>query len=127
MSCARKPLLPVHGSPKYQHLLVLVDGALRGLGQFLTLATTHVSSQLDEDGLHCVLALPVGQAGQLRRVDDAVARIDAGEVHHADELDRGRLIGVLVTAVHLDRVDSVLVHTLFPKESVSYHDVSVLC
>jgi hypothetical protein len=83
-------------------LMAWVHGALRGLGQFLTLATGHVPSKFDEDGLHGVLAFPAGQAGQLRRVHNSVALVDAGQIHHADKLDCGRCIGVVVAAVHLD-------------------------
>lgn len=90
----------------------MVDGTLGRLRQLLTLTAAHVSSELDQDSLHGVFALPVGEAGQLRGVDDAVARINAGEVHHADELNRRGLVGVLIAAVHLDGIDSVFVHAL---------------
>jgi hypothetical protein len=69
----------------------------------------NTPAQLDQDSLHRVLALPLGEAGQLLGVDDAVAGVDAGQVDLADELDGGRLIRVLVAAVHLDAIDSVLV------------------
>lgn len=70
--------------------------------------------QLDEDRLHGVVALPLGQARQLLGVDGAVARVDAGQVDLADELDDRGLVGVLGAAVHLDAVDAVLVDGLTP-------------
>lgn len=71
----------------------------------------HVNppSQLNQDHLHGVFALPLGQAGQLSGVDDAVLGIDAGEVDLADELDGGGLVGVLFAAVHFEAVDAVFV------------------
>lgn len=69
-------------------------------------------SKLNEDSLHGVFALPLGEARKHGRVDDAVARVDARQVHLADKLDSGRLIGVLLAAVHLDAVDAVLVYGL---------------
>jgi hypothetical protein len=71
--------------------------------------TIDVPSQFDEDSLHGVLSLPLGEAGQLARVDDTVVGVDTRKVDLADELDRRRLVGVFRTAVHLDTVDSVLV------------------
>ena len=72
-----------------------------------------VPPQLNQDRLHCVLALPGRQAGQLLGVDDAVVRVDARDVDHADKFDRGWLVRVFGTAVHLDRVDAVLVDALY--------------
>ncbi len=69
-------------------------------------------SEFDEDGLHGVLSFPVGQTWQLRRVDRAVPLVHAGQVDHADEMDRGGPVGVLVAAVHLDGVDPVLMYAL---------------
>ncbi len=69
-------------------------------------------SQLNQDHLHGVFALPLGEAGQLPGVDDAVLGVDAGEVDLADELDRGRLIGVFLAAVHFEAVDAVFVGRL---------------
>ena len=68
--------------------------------------------QLDEDRLHGVVALPLREAWQLLGVDGAVARVHAGQVDLADELDGGGLVGVLGAAVHLDAVDAVLVDGL---------------
>lgn len=48
-----------------------------------------VPSQFNEDGLHSVLPLPLGETGQLARIDDTVGWVDAGQVDLADELDRG--------------------------------------
>lgn len=74
----------------------------------------HVNSpsQLNQDHLHGVFALPLGQAGQLPGIDDAVLGVDAGEVDLADELDGRRLVGVLFAAVHFEAVDAVLVGRL---------------
>lgn len=45
-------------------------------------------------------------------VHHAVLLVDTWQVDLADKFDGGRRIGVLVTAVHLDGVNSVLVYTL---------------
>jgi hypothetical protein len=66
-------------------------------------------SQLNQDHLHGVVTLPLGQAGKLFRVDDAVVGVDAGEVDLADELDGGGLVGIFFAAVHFQTVDAVLV------------------
>lgn len=79
---------------------------------FLLEYDAGIPSQLDEHSLHGVLALPLGEAGQLVGVDDAVGGVDTGQVDLADELDRRRLVRVLGTAVHLDTVDTVLVDGL---------------
>jgi hypothetical protein len=71
-----------------------------------------IPSQLDEDSLHRVLTLPLGETGQLAGVDDAVVGVNTGQVDLADELDRRRLVRVLGTAVHLNTVDTVLVDGL---------------
>lgn len=69
-------------------------------------------SQLDEDCLHGVVALPLGQTGELLGVDNAVPRVDTGQVDLADELDLGWLIGVVLAAVHLEAVNAVFVDGL---------------
>jgi len=79
---------------------------------FLLQHDAGIPSQLYEDSLHGVLTLPLGETGQLVRVDDAVGWVDTGQVDLADELDRRRLVRVLGTAVHLDTVDAVLVDGL---------------
>ena len=43
---------------------------------------------------------------------DAILGVDTGDVDLTDELDGRWLVGVLVTAVHLEGVDSVFVDTL---------------
>lgn len=73
--------------------------------------------ELNEHGLHGEVPLPLRQAGQLARVDLAVSRVDAGQVDLVDELDLRRLVRVLVAAVHLERVDAVLVDALEGKDS----------
>lgn len=90
-------------------------------------------SQLNQDHLHGVLALPLGQAGQLPRIDDAILGVDAGEVDLADELDGGGLVGVFLAAVHFEAVDAVFVGRLqsywrlaFPDLHVELKDSSVL-
>ena len=55
---------------------------------------------------------PLGEDGQLARVDFAVGLRDKGEVDARDELDRERPVGVTLIAVYLERIDPVLVHRL---------------
>lgn len=79
---------------------------------------SHVSPQLNEYCLHCHITVPTLEAGQLCWVDEAVARVDAWEVDFGDELNGGRLVGVLITAVHFEGVDAVFVDGL-KREMVS--------
>lgn len=102
------PIWPVKTPPS----LGLKHGALRRLRQLLVARVGHVLPELDQDRLHGELALPLREAGQLGRVHRAVALVDARQVHLAHELDLRRLIGVVRAAVHLDRVDAVLVDAL---------------
>ena len=69
-------------------------------------------ADLDEDGLDAAVAAPVGEDGQLDRVDFAVGLRDKGEVDPGDELDRRWSIWVLFAAENLQRVDAVLVYGL---------------
>ena len=68
--------------------------------------------KLDQNRLHCVVPAPVGKARKLGWVHHAISGVDTREVDLVDELDSGWLVGVLITAVHLEGVDSVLVNTL---------------
>ena len=42
-----------------------VDGAFGGLGKLLVRRVGHEAAELDEDGLHGVVAAPVCKAGEL--------------------------------------------------------------
>lgn len=86
--------------------------------------TIDVPSQFDEDSLHGVLSLPLGEAGQLARVDDTVVGVDTRKVDLADELDRRRLVGIFRTAVHLNAIDSVLVGGLRWRQLAVAHSES---
>jgi hypothetical protein len=72
---------------------------------------SHISSQLDKHRLHCHIAVPVCEAGQLGWIDDAFI-VDTWEVDLGDKGYQGWLIGVLVAAVHFDGVDAVFVDRL---------------
>jgi hypothetical protein len=48
----------------------------------------------------------------LVRVHHAIVGVNTGQVDLADELNCGRLVGVVETAVHLDAVDAVLMNGL---------------
>lgn len=87
-------------------------------------------SEVDQDRLHGIFPLPLSQTWQLGRIDlesykSARSRIyaqyeadlsipwiDARQVDFADKLDRRWLVRVVITAVHLQRINSVLVHAL---------------
>lgn len=57
-------------------------------------------------------AVPVAQNGDGILVHPTVARVHAWEVDLADEVDLGRLLGVVGAALHLELVDAVLVVSL---------------
>lgn len=75
--------------------------------------------KLNQNRLHRLISCPVGKTGQFGGVDNTIPWVDAGKVHFTYKLDRWWLIWILVTAVHLYRVNSVLMDTL-------EHMVSVL-
>lgn len=64
-----------------------------------------------------MVPLPVGEAGQLLGVDDAVTGINAREVDLANELNRRRFVGIVRPAVHPYGVNAILVYAL--RKSVS--------
>jgi hypothetical protein len=68
--------------------------------------------QLNQNRLHCLISGPVGKARQFGWVDHTVPGVDTWEVDFADELDRRWLIGIRITTVHLQRVNSVFVDAL---------------
>jgi hypothetical protein len=68
--------------------------ALSRLWQLLVGGRRHVPADLDQHGLHGEVALPGCYAGELGKVDFAVARVDAGQVDFADEGHVGRGVGV---------------------------------
>lgn len=80
---------------------------------------SHVSPQLNKHRLHCHIAVPALEAGQLGWVDEAVAGVNTWEVDFGDELDGGWLVGVLVATVHFEGVDAVFVDRL-EKERVNF-------
>lgn len=43
----------------------------------------------------------------------SISGVDTWQIDLADELDGRRLVGIFVATVHLERVDAVLVNTLF--------------
>lgn len=69
-------------------------------------------SKLNQDRLHCVISAPVGKARQFGWIDDTISWVDTREIDLVDELDSGWFVWVLITAVHLQGVDSVLVNAL---------------
>jgi len=89
-----------------------VGGALRRLREFLVGGVGHISSKLNQNRLHSIIPTPVCEARQLGRIDYAVSWVDAGKVDFIDELDGGWLIGVLISAMHLEGVDSVLMNAV---------------
>ena len=44
--------------------------------------------------------------------DHTVSRIDTGQVNFVDELDGWRLIGIFISTVHLQRIDTIFVNAL---------------
>jgi len=59
-------------------------------------------TDLDEDGLDAVVPGPVGEDGELGRVDFTVGLRNEGQVDARDELDRGRPVGVVLVAAYLE-------------------------
>lgn len=95
------------------YVSLCVDGAFRGLRELLVGGVGHVSPQFNQDGLHCVVSGPVGQAGKFGGVDGSVSWIDTGQVNFGNELDERWLVRILITAVHLEAVDSVFMDTMW--------------
>jgi hypothetical protein len=67
-----------------------------------------------KDSVYCprstITAPPI--LGVPKCTDRSISRVDAGEVDFSNKLDKGWLVRVLITAVHLEAVDSVLVDAL---------------
>lgn len=81
-------------------------------------ARDRIPSKLNQNRLHRIITAPVGKARKLRWVDHAISWVDTREVDFVNELDGRRLVGILITAVHFQGVDSVLVNAL--QTHVSY-------
>jgi len=92
---------------------LFVDRAFWGLGKFLVGGVGHVSSELNQNRLHCVVSGPIGKAGKLGGVDSAISWVDTRQVDFCNELDDGWLVRILITAVHLETVDSIFVDTVW--------------
>lgn len=92
---------------------------------------SHVSPQLNKHRLHCHIAVPALEAGQLGWVDEAVAGVNTWEVDFGDELDGGWLVGVLVATVHFEGVDAVFVDRVRRAQNgavpVGHQEVIALC
>jgi len=99
----------------------------------------NLPSKLNQDRLHCVIATPVSKTRELGRIDLciisayylttdfvkthlAVPRIDTWQIDLAYKLDGWWLVGILITAVHLEGVDSVLVNALGGSKSVYVYE-----
>ncbi len=78
------------------------------LGVLLLL--NHLLLQAEKDLLDFGLSLPLHEAAD---VDGAAGLVDTAEVDLGDELDGGLLLGILVSADYLQRVDPVLEVSLF--------------
>lgn len=88
------------------------QSTFRWLRQLLVLWEGHISSQFNEDSLHCVVSLPIGKAGQFTWVNLSSPRIHAGQIDFRNELENWRFVGVAIIAMYVDTVDPVLVHAL---------------
>lgn len=94
-------------------------------------ASADSPSELQQDSLHGVFALPLGKARELRGIDlDGYQNhhirlsskqgwrylsgsgINAGQVHPRDKLQARRVVGVIGTTVNVYAVNSVLVDAL---------------
>jgi hypothetical protein len=62
--------------------------------------------------LHISVAYPIPGLFERECTDHAISCTNTREVDLIDELDGRWLVRILVTAVHLERVDSVLVDAL---------------
>ncbi len=59
-----------------------------------------------------MVPVPVCEYGELAGVDFAIYLADEGEVDAGDELDTGRVVGIVLATGDLQAVDAVLVHGL---------------
>ena len=89
------------------------------ISEVVYLGESTIPSKLNQNRLHSIIPAPVGKARKLGRIDHAISWVDTRQVDLVDELDGRWLVGVLITAVHLQGIDSVLVNAL-PKNLVSY-------
>lgn len=83
------------------------------------LGQSHVSPQLNQDSLHGVVTLPLSETGKFGWVDLSGALVDTGNVDSRDELNGGRIIGVVGAAVNVDTVYAVLMDAVRGAENSS--------
>lgn len=57
--------LDFHSDAPIVDVVSLICRSLRWLGELLVVREGHISTKLDQDGLHCEVALPLRQARQL--------------------------------------------------------------
>lgn len=88
------------------------DGAFWWLRQLLVLWQCHVSPQLNQHRLHCVVSLPIRKTRQLAWVDFSCSRVHTRQVDFRYELKDRWLVRVAVVAMYVHTVDSVFVHAL---------------
>lgn len=86
--------------------------------------------EFKQDGLHGILAPPLGKAGELCRINLyeyknhntpacpawhylSSSHINAGQIHPRDELQAWRVVGVVGTTVDVNTVNSVFMDTLY--------------
>lgn len=72
----------------------------------------HSPPQLNENSLHCEVALPLDQTWKFAVVDLSVPSIDAWQVDLGYEDDLWRSVGVVWAADYSQAVDTVLVDAL---------------
>lgn len=95
-------------------------------------------SNFEQDGFHSVITLPLGETRQLDRVDLtksvkyfladsstvkaylSVPLVDTWKIDPRDKLNRGRVIGVIGTAVDVDAVYPVLMDALSFKSAAAH-------
>jgi hypothetical protein len=69
-------------------------------------------SQLNQNSFHSILSAPVRKTRELMWVNLAISRIYTRKVDLVDKLEGRRLIGIMITAVHLEGINSVFVNAL---------------
>jgi len=82
-----------------------------------SIRTQSIPPKLNQNRLHRIISLPVGQARELFGVDRAISLVNTRQVDLADELNGRGHIWILGAAMHFYRVDAILVYALlaFPK------------
>lgn len=85
---------------------------IMSISQAYERSDTKLPPDFHKNCFDTVVPVPVCEDGELAGVDFAIYLADEGQIDARDELDRRRLVGIVLATGDLEAVDAVLVHGL---------------